>query len=56
MHVPCSDRECYCYGQLHSAGVRGSSVVTPCGMIVMGGGGEGEVRAWSSDTGEDQAQ
>ena len=38
----CSNRECCCYGVLHSASVRGSSAVTPCGMMVIGGGGEGE--------------
>ena len=26
--------------------------MTPCGMVVMGGGGEGEVKAWNCDNGE----
>lgn len=48
----CSDRECCCYGNLHSAGVKGCSLVTPCGVMVMGGGERGEVMVWKCDTGE----
>ena len=33
-------------------GVRGSSIVTPCGMMVIGGGGEeGELKVWSCESG-----
>ena len=49
------DRECCSYGVLHPPGYRGSSVVTPCGMLVMGGGGAGEeaeVKVWTCDSGE----
>ena len=28
--------------------------MTPCGMMVMGGGGEGEVKVWSCDNGKKQ--
>ena len=53
----CRDCECCRYGVLHPAGDRGSSLVTPCGMLVVGGGGggsgkEGEVKVWSCDSGE----
>ena len=50
----CRDRECCRYGVLHPAGDRGSSLVTPCGMLVVGGGSgkEGEVKVWSCDSGE----
>ena len=33
-------------------GERGSSTVTPCGMMVVGGGGEGEVKVWNCDNGK----
>ena len=45
-------RHCCSYGVLHSPGERGSSTVTPCGMMVVGGGGEGEVKVWNCDNGK----
>ena len=30
----------------------GASIVSPCGVLVMGGGGGGEVRVWACDSGE----
>ena len=48
----CRDRECCIYGVLHSPGHRGSSLVKPCGMMVVGGGGEGGVvKVWTCDNG-----
>ena len=44
--------ECCGYVVLHCRGERGSSLVTPCWMMVVGGCGEGEVKVWTCDIGE----